>query len=177
MQENSTEAEKAYKKGLSINSSCAECKIGLGKISLDAGRTSEAQEYFESAIRLDKKNPEVYFLVGDAYLSSTHPDANKAVTYLGNARDLNYNVAKYWARLGDAYEKLGNNGEAMTHYETAVRKDPTNTAAYISIAHIWAGAKQYDTAIVYLKKAIELSPNDAQPYKDLIELYIRLIIR
>jgi len=173
VQDNFTEAEKAYKKGLSINSSCAECKVGLGKIALDAGKTSEAQEYFESAIRLDKKNPEVYFLVGDAYLNSTHPDANKAITYLGNARDMNYNVAKYWARLGDAYEMQGNSGEAMTHYETAVRKDPTNTAAYISIAHIWTGAKQYDTAIVYLKKAIELSPNDAQPYKDLIELYIQ----
>jgi tetratricopeptide (TPR) repeat protein len=166
------EAEKAYKKGLSINSNCAECKVGLGKIAMDAGKTAEGHEYFESAMRLDKKNPEIFFLVGDAYLSSKHPDANKAVKYLGMARDMNYEVAKYWARLGDAYEMLGNNGEAMTHYETAVRKDPTNTAAYISIAAIWKAAKQYDTAIVYLKKAIDLSPNDAQPYKDLIELYI-----
>jgi tetratricopeptide (TPR) repeat protein len=173
LQDNAAEAEKAYKKGLSINSNCPECKVGLGKLLLDQGNQTGAQENFESAMRVDKKNPEMYFMVGDAYLISKHPDANKAVTYLGNARDMNAKVAKYWARLGDAYEMLGDNGQAMTCYETAVGKDPNNTAAYISIAHIWTAAKQYDTAIVYLKKAIQLSPNDAGAYKDLIELYIR----
>ncbi len=173
LQDDNAEAEKAYKKGLTINSSCAECKVGLGKILLDQGKTEDAEDYFASAMRLDKKNPEIYALVGDAYLMSDHPDAEKAAKYLGNARDMNPKVAKYWAHLGDAYEMLGDNGEAMTHYETAVAKDPTNTAAYISIAHIWTAAKQYDTAIVYLKKAIALSPNDAPAYKDLIELYIR----
>jgi len=173
LQDNAAEAEKAYRKGLSINSNCAKCKIGIGKLLLDQGKTEEAQENFDSAIRLDKKNAEIYALVGDAYLNSKHPDANKAVTYLGNARDLNTKEAKYWAHLGDAYEMLGDNGQAMTHYETAVAKDPSNTAAYIRIAHIWTAAKQYDTAIAYLQKAIKLSPNDATAYKDLIELYIR----
>jgi len=173
LQDDAMEAEKAYKKGLNINSQCAECKVGLGKILLDQGKDAEAQDYFESAMRLDKKNPDIFAMVGEAYLETKHPDANKAARYLGNARDMNPKVASYWAHLGDAYEMLGDNGQAMTNYETAVAKDPSNTSAYISIAHIWTGAKLYDTAIVYLQKAIQLSPNDAAPYKDLIELYIR----
>lgn len=173
LQDIDAEAEKAYKKGLEINSRCAECKAGLGKLSLDKGNTAEAQEYFESAMNIDKKNPEIFYMVGNAYLSAAKPDANKAVQYLENAKAMNPSQGKYWARLGDAYELLGNHGEAMTSYETAIEKDPKNTAAYVSIAKIWTGAKQYDKAIDYLKKAIELSPNDAQAYKDLIELYIR----
>jgi tetratricopeptide (TPR) repeat protein len=55
-----------------------------------------------------------------------------------------------------------------------LRKIQRIPAAYIRIAHIWTGAKQYDTAVTYLKKAISLNPNDAQAYKDLIEIYIRL---
>src|SRR5690349_6310241 len=55
-QDNPTDAEKAYKKGLSIDPQCAECKVGLGKLALDKGNTAEANEYLESAARLAKKN-------------------------------------------------------------------------------------------------------------------------
>ena len=172
LQDMDAEAEKAYKKGLEINSRCAECKTGLGKLLLDKGNTAEAQSNFESAMNIDKKNPEIFYIVGDAYLNAANPNATKAAEYLNDAKAMNTSQAKYWARLGDAYEMMGNHGEAMTSYETAIQKDPKNTAAYVRIAKIWTGAKQYDTAIVYLKKAIELAPNDAQAYKDLIELYI-----
>lgn len=166
-------AEKAYKKGLSINAQCAECKVGLGRLLLDQNKTEEAQEYFESAKRLDKKNPEIYALIGEAYLNNKQPNGNKAVEHLSTARDMNPAVAKYWAKLGDAYELTGEHGEAMTSYETAIRKDPTISSAYISMARIWTKAKQDSIAIKDLLKAIELSPNDAQPYKYLIELYIK----
>jgi tetratricopeptide (TPR) repeat protein len=167
------EAEKAYKKGLSINPQCAECKVGLGKILLDQGKTAEAEENFLSATRLDKKNPEIFAMVGDAYLNSKKPNGTKAVENLSMARDMNTGAAKYWAHLGDAYELTGEHGEAMTSYETAIRKDPTISSAYISMARIWTKAKQDSLAIPLLEKAIELAPNDAQPYKYLIELYIK----
>ena len=171
--EDFVEAEKSYKKGLSINPQCAECKVGLGKLLLDQGKTLEADEHFQSAVRLDKKNPEIYALIGEAYLRTKKPNANKAVEYMSIARDMDPSVARYWSSLGDAYKLAGNNGEAMTSYEDAIRKDPLNTAAYISMARIWKAAKQDSLAIPLLLKAIELSPNDAQPYKDLIELYIK----
>lgn len=171
--EDFVEAEKSYKKGLSINPQCAECKVGLGKLLLDQGKTMEADEHFQSAVRLDKKNPEIYALIGEAYLRTKKPNANKAVEYMSIARDMDPSVARYWSSLGDAYKLAGNNGEAMTSYEDAIRKDPLNTAAYISMARIWKAAKQDSLAIPLLLKAIELSPNDAQPYKDLIELYIK----
>jgi tetratricopeptide (TPR) repeat protein len=171
--EYAVEAEKSYKKGLSINPQCAECKVGLGKLKLDEGKTAEAAEFFESASRLDKKNPEIFAMIGDAYLYNKRPNGNKAVENLSIARDMNPKVAKYWAHLGDAYKLVGNNGEAMTSFQTAVEKDPTTTSAYISMARIWAAAKQDSLAIPLLQEAIRLSPDDAAPYKVLIELYIR----
>ena len=171
--DNAVEAEKSYKKGLSINPQCAECKVGLGKLKLDEGKTAEAAEFFESASRLDKKNPEIFGMIGDAYLYNKKPNGNKAVENLSIARDMNPKMAKYWSHLGDAYKMVGNNGEAMTSFQTAVEKDPTTTSAYISMARIWAAAKQDSLAIPLLQQAIKLSPNDAAPYKDLIELYIK----
>jgi tetratricopeptide (TPR) repeat protein len=61
----------------------------------------------------------------------------------------------------------------MTSFQTAVEKDPKNTSAYVSMARIWKAAKQDSLAIAELLKAIELAPDDAGPYKDLIELYIK----
>ena len=171
--EDFVEAEKSYKKGLSINTQCAECKVGIGKLLLDQGKAAEAEENFASATRLDKKNAEIFAMAGNAYLYSKKPNGQKAVQYLSTARDMNPNRADYWAHLGDAYRMIGNNGEAMTSFQTAVEKDPTNTAAYVSMARIWKAAKQDSLAIEQLLIAIKLAPNDAAPYKDLIELYIK----
>ncbi len=172
-EENYTAAKKAYDKGLDINSSCAECKVGLGKLLLDQKKIGDSEEYFSSASRLGKKDDKVIALIGEAYLRSKNPNGNKAVDFLSRARAMDVNNARYLSLLGDAYLLIGNNGEAMTAFETAVSKDPTTTSAYISMGRIWSAAKQDSLAIIELQKAIELSPNDALPYKDLIEIYIR----
>jgi tetratricopeptide (TPR) repeat protein len=166
-------AEKAYKQGLTINTQCAECKVGLGKLELDKGNTSAADEYFESASRMDKKNAQIFSMIGEAYLDAKKPNGNKAVEYLATSRGMEPKNANTWARLGDAYKLVGQNGEAMTSYQTAVEKDPKNTAAYVSMAKIWKAAKQDSLAIIELKKAIELAPDDAPAYKELIELYVK----
>ncbi len=173
LMENYAEAEKSYKKGLASSAQCAECNVGLGKLELDKNNTAEAEKYFATALKINKKNSLIPALVGDAYLTSKKPNAAKAIDYLSQARNLDTKVAKYWAHLGDAYLLSGDNGEAMTAYETAVEKDPTNTEAYISMARIWAQAKQMDLAIPKLEEAIRLAPNDARPIKDLYELYIK----
>ncbi len=167
-----TEAEKRYKKGLETNPQCAECHIGLGKLDLDKGKVPEAESHFESAIRINKKSASIKGLIGDAYLYTKKPNANKAIEYLTLASDGDPKVGKYWAHLGDAYNLAGNNGEAMTNYERAVEKDPTNTEAYIRMARIWRAAKQINDAIPHLEKAMQLAPDDARPIKDLYELYI-----
>ncbi len=167
------EAEKSYRKGLSTNPQCAECNVGLGKLELDKGNTVEAEKYFATAHRINKKNPAIHAHIGDAYLYSKKPNAVKAIEYLAMARDMDPKKAVYWAHLGDAYQMNGNNGEAMTAYENAVEKDPANAEAYIRMARIWARAQQEDLAIPKLEEAIRLSPNDARPIKDLYELYIQ----
>lgn len=171
--ENFEEAEKAWKKGLTINPQCPECKVGLGKLLLDQNKSTEAEAQFLSAERADKKNAELFSLIGEAYLFSKNPNAQKAVDWLIKARTINPKNGKYWAYLGDAYQMIGNSGEAMTSYETAVRYDPENTKAYLSMARIWVASRNADLAKQNLREAIRQSPDDAPPYKDLIEIYIQ----
>ena len=172
LMEDYAEAEKSYKKGLTVNSQCAECTVGLGKLMLEKGNTMEAEKYFASALKMNKKSSTIPAFIGDAYLYNDKPDAQKAIKYLSDARDLDPKVAKYWAHLGDAYRLSGDNGEAMSAYEMAVEKDPNDVEAYISMARIWSDAKQTDLAIAKLEEAMRLAPNDARPIKDLYEIYI-----
>lgn len=172
VQDNAAEAEKSYRKGLDQNAQCALCYVGVGKVELDKGNTMEAEKNFARAIGVNKKNARSYGHVGDAYLYSKKPDYNKAIEFLRKARDMDPSVATFWAHLGEANDKAGNSGDAMTAYERAVELDPSNSEAYIRMARIWRAAKQPTLAIDLLKKAIEMDPNDARPIKDLYEIYI-----
>lgn len=173
LQEDYSEAEKAYRKGLTINAQCAECYVGLGKLELDKGNNAEAEKNFSAAERINKKNSTIPGLIGDAYLYSQKPNANKAIEYLEKALAMTPKNARFLAHLGDAYKMAGNSGSAMSSYERAVEYDPNNAEAYIAMARIWAGAQQEALAIKHLEQAIRLSPNDARPLKMLYELYIR----
>ena len=82
--ENNVEAEKSYKKGLSVNPQCAECKVGLGKLELDKGNTAEAENYLSSASDEQKKSS-IPALIGDAYLYNKKPNGSKAVENLSTA--------------------------------------------------------------------------------------------
>ena len=82
LQEDYSEAEKAYRKGLTINTQCAECYVGLGKLDLDKGNNVEAEKNFSAAERINKKNANIPGLIGDAYLYNLKPNANKAIEYL-----------------------------------------------------------------------------------------------
>lgn len=174
LSDNSAKAGELYRKGLTANPNCAECKVGLGKLALDEDKASDADDNFQLALKLDKKSAEIPYLIGEAYLRSKKPNGGKAVEYLYRASGMTGEKdARILSSLGEAYKLTGDNGGAMTAFENAVRIDPKNTSAYIQMSRIWSAAKQNDLAIEQLEKARQESPDDALIYKDLIEQYIQ----
>jgi tetratricopeptide (TPR) repeat protein len=80
-------------------------KIDEGKILLDNGKEDEALKLFESAIRLSRVkpyrdgNPNVFMLVGDAYLNCTKPYVEQAYSFYKRARDIDPMNQIYWKKL------------------------------------------------------------------------------
>ncbi len=167
------EARKAYEKGLSISSKCDQCHIGLGRLDLDENRMEDAKRHIETALKGNSKNAQINALVGMAYLNGKKPMPEKAIEFLSKARDLDPKQSKYWIYLGDSYQAKGDNGNAMTSYETAVEKDKNDPETYVKMARIWSNGNQQDLAIEQLEKAILLKTDYAIAYKDLYEAYIR----
>ncbi len=166
-------AKDAYSAGAKISSKCAECTIGLAKLSLDNGNAAEATKSLDAVEKSNKKSAAVLALIGNAYLRSKKPNATKALEMLTKSRDLDPKVATTLAHMGDAAKLAGDLGTAMSSYESSVKKDPNNIEAYMSMARIWASSRQQDLAIEKLESAIKLSPDYAPAYKLMYELYYK----
>ena len=171
-------ARENYNKGLTIAKTSPHCQVGMGKLLLDANNGKEALKTFDAAIRDSRKkpykegHPEIFVLVGDAYLYSTRPNAEQAVAYYSRARDVEPKDAKNWLKLGDGSLAKGDAGGAMSAYESAAAKDKTNADLYLKMSRIWKRASKMDLAQEQLMQGLKVNDQFAPIYKDLIELYM-----
>ncbi len=187
MDKNSSKEDKAkgmmlardnYNKGLTIAKTSPHCQVGMGKLLLDAKNGKEALKIFESAVRDSRKkpykegHPEIYVLIGDAYLYSTNKNAEQAVANYSRARDIEPKDAKNLIKLGDGNLAKGDAGGAMSAYESAAMKDKTNADLYLKMSRIWKRASKMDLAQEQLIQGLKVNDQFAPIYKDLIELYM-----
>jgi tetratricopeptide (TPR) repeat protein len=170
-------ASDAYNKGLVANNKCIECQIGISKILLDNGKNLEAEKNLENLAKSNKKNASILSMIGEAFLYNKKTNAEKAVDYLTRSRDTDPKIASTWLKMGDAFKLKGDNGSAMTSYETAAVKDPKNLEAVMKQAQIWANTNELNLAVKKLEEAIALSPEYAPAHKLLYELYMRQMIK
>ncbi len=143
---------------------------GMAKLAFAQGDKANGNRLAEQAAgKATKKDVEPLRFAADAFLQGG--DAQRAVDlynkFLEKTDDPNVRVA-----LGDAYLKLpGGAGQAMTAYEKAVAKDPSNSLAYSRIGSVWYAAKRYDLALENYGKAKEADKQNPLPYRDLSNAY------
>ncbi len=170
-------AREQFEKGLTLFKNNPYSLVGMGKLLLDAKNSKEAAKTFDQAIRSsrDRKfkegNPDIYGLIGDAFLYSTQKDADQAVANYTRARDIDPAPASTWLRLGDGNLAKGDAGAAMTAYSTAAQKDKTNAEVYEKMAIIWRRARKLDLAIDTAVVGTKVNSQYAPLYKLLAEMY------
>lgn len=69
-----------------------------------------------------------------------------------------------------AYEKAGSWAQALPYYKQSVELDPSNANAHFHLGMALAHEKQMDEAVVELKKANEMNPQDLFAAKGLVDL-------
>ncbi len=172
-----TAAREQFERGLTQFKNNPYCLVGMGKLLLDAKNTKEAAKTFDQAIRSsrDRKwkegNPDIYGLIGDAYLMGLNKDPEQAVANYTRARDIDPTPAKTWLRLGDGNLAKGDAGAAMTAYSTAASKDKTSAEVYEKMALIWRRAKKMDLAIDTAVAGTRVNNQYAPLYKLMAEMY------
>lgn len=176
-------ARESYDKGLVVAKSSPHCLVGMGKLLLIAKNNKEALKMFEKALSASAKkpyktgHPEIYMLIGDAYLNGIENNAEQAVAQYLRATEVEPKGAVYWQRLGDGNLQKGSAGDAMSAFENAIAKDPKDPAiasVYLKKAVIWKNATKFDLSLEDIEKGLSVNTAFAPLWKLKAEVHMEM---
>jgi curved DNA-binding protein CbpA len=109
------------------NSETARARFQDGRASFRKGLYDDAATLFGQAVYFDSSVAEYHYYLGMAYMKQRKlREAEKEVSEAARIAPRN---ADYMAELGHIYQELGFKSRARTHFEKAVKLDPSNRKA------------------------------------------------
>ena len=138
----------------------------------------KAEVDFTKAIELDSENDEHYYDRGYFY-SYDLEDYEKAITDFTKAIELDPTDPKNYFRRADAFNENEQYNQALSDYLKAEELDKDKGLAktkglYNNIAINFENLEQFDKAIEYYTKEIEIDPDDFKSYINRATLYSNL---
>jgi tetratricopeptide (TPR) repeat protein len=114
----------------------------------------KAEMYFQESLDNDKKNPWVYYYLGN--ISLIKGDVNRAIDNFNIS--INLNPTNYYAYLNLAviYQKIGMLDNAALSFEKILSIKPDIPECYFNLVRIYSTMKQKDKAIYWLEKGMHL---------------------
>ena len=169
------DAKANFEKGLAADANNPYNLIGLGSIALKNNDVKTAEELFNNAQKLTKKNASVEAAIARAY---TEADP---VAYAKAIEKATKNAYKYskntnpdiYILEGDVKAAEKNWGEAAGNYEMVFTNyDPQNVEAYVKYANTYYNVNP-DMAISKLTEVLDKNPNSALIQRELAEKYYK----
>lgn len=120
---------------------------------------SEAEQYFQEAVRLDPTDPEYHNNLGNALLRQRK--YSEAEEHHREAVRLSPASAYYQYGLGYSLYSQRKYAEAETCYREAVRLDPTNGTYQDQLGETLCEQHKYPQAEPYISEAVRLEPKNA----------------
>jgi len=166
-------AIKFYRQTLEAVPDYIYAYILLGETYMALARYQEALEVFSEAQKMDRKNPTVYYSLGECNRLLGNPKLaakNFQITFL-----LEPDYPGILEALSRIYADLGVPEESREYLTRAIEdvetKNSDNPEVYRSIGNIYTRLGQYPQALEYLKKAKELGGDHLATYISLADLY------
>ncbi len=135
----------------------------LGNACAESGNYGDAVEAYLKSIRLYPIEPAVYNNLGNLYYKIRNMDSS--IVYYSLATHYNPMLTLAYFNLGNAYLGAGKNDDAEECFNRTLAIEPSNSSAYGNLSIIYQRKKDYEKAIFYIKKAIELNPGDQNAQK------------
>jgi len=139
------------------NNFIAEDNLG-GALILE-GREEEAHTHFESAARINPKDPMSRSNLGTYY--GTHNRLSEAVTEYEAAAGMTSDaglLSQIYANLGAAYRVLGDDDRARASFRQSLRNNTTQFNAWMGLGLLARKQGKLDEAVTDLSRSIELHP-------------------
>ncbi len=156
-----------YDKGIAADALYPLNFIGKGSLILKS-KQKEAELIFSSAMKKNKKNPELNVAIARAYYQAGLRDL--VPLKLEIARKYAKKYAGFSILEGDILVAEQKNGEAAGKYEQALYFDPSNTVAALKYAEVYAKINE-EAAIAKVTPVITAHPDYTVAYRTLGRVY------
>jgi len=171
-QEQYDAAEEQFKKALAFNPNNTDARFRLGFTQVSQRKYREAVEIFEELILMDPQNINAFFMLGMAYseLREYYP----CISNLQYALRMQPAFVEARLTLADAYHHQGKYLISLRELEALEQYIPDEDTTYLHRGMILMEMEQYEDAIPYFEKVIEVKPNVGEAYDLLVGLYENL---
>lgn len=152
-----TEAEKALRRAVELNSGFFEPYLNLGRVLVDQGRYIAAEAELREAVRLDPNSVNSHnnlgrALSGQGYLAEAEKSYRTAIR-------LNPTYAEAYSNLGLVLSGQENYIGAANAYREAIELDPTYALTYNNLGYLRQTQGDIEGALELYRQALALEPN------------------
>ena len=128
------------------------------------GQLGQAEAIYRQLLNIDPKNADALHLIGlIAHQTGNH---QSAVDLIGNAIEVNPNVANYYSNLATALIGINQFDAAILNCHKAIELNINFAEAYTNRGLALRELKKFEAAIESYDKAIALNPNLAEAYSN-----------
>ena len=166
------DAINAYEKAKGINDKDENVYFGLGFVYEQMKDYTKAQDIYLKAHNLAPDNRAITYALGKIYLKLKK--YNEALVLLEKIVKEFPQDKDAQLSLADAYLESKNYSKAIEHYKIIEPDLKEFGTIYIKEARAYEGLHQYSLAAESYLKAIEKSENKIIPYKNLINMYLKI---
>ncbi|MDF2456017.1 MAG: repeat-containing protein [Cytophagaceae bacterium] len=129
---------------------------------VDEGKYAEGIKLLEDAQKLDPKNTTYPYEIAYAYYAQK--DYKKAIKYLEPLMKQNNAKENVYQLVGNAYDLMGNKNKALSIYDEGLKRFPTSGSLHLERGNMQLFKEDYDGALAYYEKGIEVAPKFASNY-------------
>ena len=158
------DGETLYRETIERNPLCWMAHNNLGAIWLNKGHVAEAQEQFEEAIRIRPPYADAQSNLSMVLLRTGRPQ--EAIVHATEALRLRESPENE-NNLAASLAGVGRFGDAIPHYQMALRMKPNFTEALNNLGNAYLQLGHRDEALNALQTAIKYMPNFADPYENI----------
>ncbi|MCR4406253.1 MAG: tetratricopeptide repeat protein [Anaerolineae bacterium] len=147
----------------------------LGQAFLEVDESGLARRQFETALALNPNYPAAHAYLG--YVLARQGKNTLASYHLVTAISLDPSYVMGYYFLGIYFRDRGEPARARAFFVRALTLDPDNAALCVDIAQTYLTGPDYVSAEFWLRRAVELAPEDGQFHRILAQFYTDYLIQ
>jgi tetratricopeptide (TPR) repeat protein len=166
-------AKMAFEKGVAADPKFPLNYVGLGSTLIAQGDKAGAKNQFNQALAQKKadKNAEVWYRIGEAYVTHQNNDPVEAVAALQKSVERDPKKMEAFLLLGDAFKMRNEGTNAANNYDKAIALNPKSAKGHLRLGQLWINARNYNEALKKFNEAVQTDPNYAPAYRQRGDLY------